>query len=415
MMAQQSPRRFRFRFQTMMVIFTAVAIFLGLFLREVQHERRKKQIIESIKKDGGSARLVDPMRDGQAPKGFFKDWIRIFLGDGYFTVVPSLGIKTGSVSLNEVVGYFPELQTIAIGDVTEARLDQLPKLSKLYDVSIAKGEITDIGLDSISRVKSMEYLRFHECSFQDGTGAPLARCLSVRSLSFEKCELSNQILSSLQGISSLAHVRFADCKIDDKLLNLLHGSANNVQLQLKNCDVTEAGILAFRIANPNWEVQCVDAADAKIASQSENRLNIFPRLSEVSEVTKLTFGGNLVTDATLIALAEAAKLQNLTITHTAPGSISTRGFEALQGLKTLNILALSFTHISDVEVVAIAKITSLEGLSLRGCPVTDASVEELAKLKTLKRLIVVETAISESGLERLRLALPGCEIVSKLE
>lgn len=414
-MTQQSPSRFRFRFQTMMVIVTAIAILLGLVLREVHHERRKKQIIEAIKKDGGSARLVDPMRDGQAPKGFIKDWLRIFLGDDYFTVVPSLGIKSGSASLDEVVSYFPELQMIAIGDVTEDSLSQLPKLSKLNDVVIGKGEITDIGLDSLSRIESMRHLEFHECSLKDGIGAPLARCPRLQSVSFEKCELSNQILDSFQGISSLAHIRFVDCKIDDELLNLLYGSANKVYLQLKNCNVTEAGILSLRKANPEWEVQRVDTADAKIASQSANTLNIYPRLNEVSEVLKVTFAGNLVTDATLIALAGATKLRELSVTHTALGSISAKGIEALKGLKTLNILTLSFTHISDVEVVAIAKLTSLEGLSLWGCPVTDASVEELAKLKSLKRLFVVETAFSESGLERLRLALPSCEIVSKFE
>lgn len=412
-MAQQSPSRFRFRFQTMMVIVTAIAILLGLVLREVHHERRKKQIIEAIKNDGGSARLVDPMRDGQAPKGFIKDWLRIFLGDDYFTVVPSLGIKSGSSTLDEVVGYFPELQMISIGDVTEDSLNQLPKLSKLNDVVIGKGEITDIGLDSLSKIESMRHLRFHECSFKDGSGAPLARCPRVRSLSFEKCELSNQILDSFQGISSLAHIRFVDCKIDDELLNLLHGSANKVLLQLNNCNVTEAGILSLRKANSDWEVQCFDALDTKFASQ--NLLNIYPRPKEVSEVPKLTFAGNLVTDATLIALTDAVKLQELSVTHTARGSISAKGIEALQGLQNLNSLHLSFTQCTDVEVTAIAKLTRLESLSLWGCPVTDASVEELAKLKSLKRLFVVETAISESGLERLRLALPSCEIVSKFE
>ncbi len=411
-MTQQPPSRFRFRFQTMMAIVTAIAILLGLVLREVHHERRKKQIIEAIKKDGGSARLVDPMRDGQAPKGFIKDWLRIFLGDGYFTVVPELGINSGSASLDEVVGYFPELQRIAIRDATDASLKQLPKLSKLNHVVLG-GEFTDIGLDSLSRIESMRFMEIHECSFKDGSGAPVASCTRLRSLSFEQSELSSQILNSFQSIFSLAHIRFVDCKIDDELLNLLYGSANKVYLQLINCNVTQAGILTLRKANPDWEVQCFDTADAKIASQSANTLNIYPPLNEISEVLKVTFAGSLVTDATLITLADAVKLQELSVTHTARGSISAKGIEALQGLQNLNILALSFTQSSDVEVIAIAKLARLESLSLWGCPVTDASVEELAKLKSLKRLIVIKTAISESGLDRLRLALPNCEIVSK--
>ncbi len=202
MMTQQSPRRFRFRFQTMMVIFTAVAIFLGLLLREVQHERRKKQVIEAIKKDGGSAHLEDPMRYGHAPKGYFKDWIRIFLGDDYFSFVPSLWVKSDSSTLEKVAAYFPELRVITIRDVSDGSLNQLSKLSNLNQVSITKGEITDIGLDLLSRIESIEYLTFHECSLKDGSGAPLGRCPRLRSLSFVKCELSNQILNSLQGISS---------------------------------------------------------------------------------------------------------------------------------------------------------------------------------------------------------------------
>lgn len=413
MMTQQSPRRFRFRFQTMMVIFTAVAIFLGLLLREVQHERRKKQVIEAIKKDGGSAHLEDPMRYGHAPKGYFKDWIRIFLGDDYFSFVPSLWVKSDSSTLEKVAAYFPELRVITIRDVSDGSLNQLSKLSNLNQVSITKGEITDIGLDLLSRIESIEYLMFDECSLKDGSGAPLGRCPRLRSLSFVKCELSNQILNSLQGISRLDGIVFVDCKIDDTQLNLLQGSTSKVHLQLNNCNVTEAGVLSLRKANPNWEVQCFGPSEAKLVGQ--DKLNIYPRLNEVSGVTGLTFGGSLVTDATLITLAEASELRRLSVTHTALSAISFKGIDALRGLKSLSSLNLNFTHCSDVEVIAIANLSSLEVLSLRGCPITDASVADLVKLKSLKQLIVVETSISESGLGRLRLGLPNCEIVSKFE
>ena len=52
-------------------------------------------------------------------------------------------------------------------------------------------------------------------------------------------------------------------------------------------------------------------------------------------------------------------------------------------------------------------------LALEGSAFTDAAVDELSRLSALKSLTLFRTAITPRGLNRLRQALPDCQIERK--
>jgi hypothetical protein len=55
-------------------------------------------------------------------------------------------------------------------------------------------------------------------------------------------------------------------------------------------------------------------------------------------------------------------------------------------------------------------LTGLRELDLSGTAVTDAGLADLARLTGLKRLYLWDTDVTESGGQRLKAALPECEV-----
>jgi hypothetical protein len=66
--------------------------------------------------------------------------------------------------------------------------------------------------------------------------------------------------------------------------------------------------------------------------------------------------------------------------------------------------------LEDKHVAQLAALTSLRQLVLHSSKITDDSVEHLAKLKNLELLDVSGTQISLQGLDKLKSALPKCEV-----
>ena len=79
--------------------------------------------------------------------------------------------------------------------------------------------------------------------------------------------------------------------------------------------------------------------------------------------------------------------------------------------KNLRTLNLSKTQIEGSTLANLAKVESLESLNLYGSQIKSRQIEQLAKLTQLKRLYLFQTELySKVTIERLRAALPDCEI-----
>ena len=73
-------------------------------------------------------------------------------------------------------------------------------------------------------------------------------------------------------------------------------------------------------------------------------------------------------------------------------------------------LYLESTRVGDAGLVHLARLTSLETLTLSGTRITDAGLVHLKGLAGLRALDLSWTEVSEAGIEDLRRALPGIEI-----
>ena len=81
-------------------------------------------------------------------------------------------------------------------------------------------------------------------------------------------------------------------------------------------------------------------------------------------------------------------------------------------LTDLNYLSLSLNdELENEDLRFLKRISNLQKLNLRGTEISDDAIVHLVTAKSLRELDIRGTRISSSGLDRLQVALPDCEIL----
>lgn len=125
-------------------------------------------------------------------------------------------------------------------------------------------------------------------------------------------------------------------------------------------------------------------------------------------LTAVSLEGWDISDTDLLPFNTLTHLQSLKLSGT---QVSTTGLSHLTDLPQLQILELdSCPQLSDAALVHVAKIRSLQTLSLRDTPITDAGVEHLTSLKKLRALSIGNSLITQAGVAKLQQALPNCAV-----
>lgn len=110
------------------------------------------------------------------------------------------------------------------------------------------------------------------------------------------------------------------------------------------------------------------------------------------------------------AIDEIGRFPKLTLLDVDGLVCSEAHFVALGKLK-VNHLCLNHTGFDDKWAVHFPDLESREFLNLYGNPLTDLGLAELQRMKSLKTLIVLETQVTQAGVEAFRKAVPNCKVV----
>ncbi len=130
------------------------------------------------------------------------------------------------------------------------------------------------------------------------------------------------------------------------------------------------------------------------------------RLPELRDVD---IGQTQVTDSGLSHLLGLKELEALRL-HKA--DISDDGLGRLKGLDKLTILVLSgTTRITDEGLVHLKSFKHLKFLELGGLEITDEGLRHIRELPELKILSLIDTSVTPRGIEELKAARPGLEVV----
>jgi hypothetical protein len=134
--------------------------------------------------------------------------------------------------------------------------------------------------------------------------------------------------------------------------------------------------------------------------------------SGIANVAGLTHLKNLnvttsnISDVGMVYLKDLNSLEKLVLHGTR---VTGEGLKNVQG-RNLTILGLNQTDISDADMEMIGSFSNLKSLFLVGTKVTDVSIPHLKKLTILKRLDITGTKISAQGRQELKTAIPGLDI-----
>ena len=114
-------------------------------------------------------------------------------------------------------------------------------------------------------------------------------------------------------------------------------------------------------------------------------------------------------------LAQLEGLPELDTLNLGGAKIDGSGVAHLRESKKLKWLSLECTQVDDAGVMNLAGFSELTYLNLLSTPVTDAAVDVLLKLARLEVVVVSGTKMTGAGMERLRMGLPSCRVVTDVK
>jgi hypothetical protein len=119
-----------------------------------------------------------------------------------------------------------------------------------------------------------------------------------------------------------------------------------------------------------------------------------------------------ITDEGIKSITQLRKLHTLEIYGPTLSDAGLAHISDLPNLKEL-LLIDPIPGITDSGLKHISQMTSLTMLIVEGRDVTDQGVHHLAKLVNLQELALTGTKVTSDGVQRLKAALPGCQVSVK--
>lgn len=203
---------------------------------------------------------------------------------------------------------------------------------------------------------------------------------------------------------------------------------SNVQLRMKKSEadeMIEADIkkdqYRTEAAYPHWELtkrsmrligtmENLNTLDLSDATFKDTWLKYLEKLP----LKKLKMPGTTLSDEGSKHLAKIATLQELSVYDT---NVSGKTIGILSPLKDLRLLHINGTKTDDADVLGLTAFPNLESLNLSGTFITEESFITISKLNHLQMLEVSHLPLTKVALERLKpmkslvqLRVRGCEI-----
>ncbi len=247
-------------------------------------------------------------------------------------------------------------------------------------------------------------------------------CKNLTYLYLRRTQVGDAGLAHFKGCKNLTYLDLTDTKVTDAGLAHFEDRKNLTHLIVSGTRVGDAGLAHFKDCKnlTSLEIQSTKVSDAGLA-HFKGRKNL----------TYLNLGGTKVTDAGLAHFEDCKNLTHLNVADTRVGDAGVAHFEDCKSLTSLRLdgsqagdaglahfkdcKSLSGLHLggrkcSDAGLAHFKDCKSLKTLYLNHSSVSDASLEVLAGLPSLSSLEMRSIRISKHGYNRLKAAMPKCNI-----
>ncbi len=241
-------------------------------------------------------------------------------------------------------------------------------------------------LTVLTSVPKLQHLTLRGCGItdEDIERSAIWTSQSIDALEISDASLSDAGVKHLTRLPHLQQLSIFGCPITDQGLDHLNAVATLTYLNAGATAVTERGLLNLRQTLPALAVTCGDYA--------------LPSAADMPRVTKLSFTGDFVTDATMSILANATSLKSFSLWDT---KVTAEGLRQLPSLSKVKTLTLIGSTISDDGLQHLRDLDNLQSLQLSGTLISDAGLEFLPTARRLKYLSLHNTGVRGEFLNKL--------------
>jgi Leucine-rich repeat (LRR) protein len=202
------------------------------------------------------------------------------------------------------------------------------------------------------------------------------------------------------GPHDLQYIHVSETPVSDQAISNINKMKDLQSLSIDGTTVTDDGLALLELPKAGG----LDLGKTAVTDKSLPHIG-----SSFKRLDWLSFNDTKVTDNGVAALVDLRSLKTLVLIHTP---VSDKCLAVMKEFPRLRDLELAGDNITDHGIAAISGISTLDVLDLRETKISDQCVDELAKMQSLKRLDVNSTALSAQAIDRLKKALPNCEVLS---
>jgi hypothetical protein len=247
--------------------------------------------------------------------------------------------------------------------ITDSDMPRLAELGDLRRLDASLTRISDRGLRALKTAPSIEDLNLY---FSE--------------------QVSDESTAIFRNWKHLKRLNLRGTKITDSTLEILEGVASLEWLDIGWAQITDTGL---------------------------------DHLSSLNNLRWLTMGGNKLTGAALQVLRQLPQLEYLDIGGTQRTDsglwsmlLTEEGVQAIASVTELRELRMAGTSITGRGIAMLRGLSKLERLNLQGCKrLGDDAAAALAGFQQLRMLDVKDSGLSAPAIQRIRAALPRCQVI----
>jgi Leucine-rich repeat (LRR) protein len=295
--------------------------------------------------------------------------------------------------------------------VTDDDLVKIAKLEHLQKLNLSYTKISDLGLEHLRPLRNVTYLNCYYCEYVgDGGIAFLKQWENLEYLNVRGSEVTSRVFEHLANMKKLKTLDVGCSRVNDDGFDALASLDRLEELHIGGDKMTGRALPLLRLlpSLKRLDVNGSQRTDSGRWGLMLTDVNV-ESLSALTQLEVLNMGGAMVTDAGMKALEPLVNLRTLDLSKM---DITAQALEPIAKLPKLRRLNLWHSlRIDDRAAQSLMGMKTVEVLDLSDTAVTDKLLDQLTGMKQLKTLLVAGAKVTPEGVERFKKARPDCRIV----
>jgi hypothetical protein len=316
-----------------------------------------------------------------------------------FARVPAEKLKPADLAKLKAL---PKLEEIVFGGnaATDAGVAEIAKAApQLRRLWLFRSAVTDAAFPHVATIEGLESLHLAGTRISASALVEVSRLKKLRVLELDDTDVGDAGLEAIKGMPALAEVSYKDMRgVGARGMAALAGLRRLESLHLAFAEVDDSleKLAASRTLSQLMLLRAT-VTDARAAS-----------IAKIRTLRVLALSYTPITDG---ALAHVSALPQLATLELISTRITDDGVKALAQTRTLSVLDLSDTATTDDGLDGLLDLPKLASLVLRGTKVTDAGAAKLARIKSLRHVDLGATVVTEAAVKALAKELPEARVV----